>query len=64
MGLNPEGKGRFLKALEEDWEFRNAVMGLLGIQELRAKVNDLARDVKVTLETVTMNVEVKVSNII
>lgn len=39
-------------------------MGLLGIQELRAKVNDLARDVKVTLETVTMNVEVKVSNII
>ena len=34
MGLSPEDKERFLKALEEDWEFRNAVMGLLGIQEL------------------------------
>ena len=34
MGLSPEDKKRFLKALEEDWEFRNAVMGLLGIQEL------------------------------
>lgn len=34
MGLSQEEKERFLKALEEDWEFRNAVMGLLGIQEL------------------------------
>ena len=34
MGLSREEKERFLKALEEDWEFRNAVMGLLGIQEL------------------------------
>ena len=34
MGLSPEDKERFLKALEEDWEFRNAIMGLLGIQEL------------------------------
>ena len=34
MGLSPEEKERFLKALETDWEFRNAVMGLLGIQEL------------------------------
>ena len=34
MGLSREDKERFLRALEEDWEFRNAVMGLLGIQEL------------------------------
>ena len=34
MGLSREEKERFLRALEEDWEFRNAVMGLLGIQEL------------------------------
>ena len=34
MGLSPEEKERFLRALETDWEFRNAVMGLLGIQEL------------------------------
>ena len=34
MGLSPDEKRRFLRALEEDWEFKYAVMGLLGIQEL------------------------------
>ena len=48
MSLSREEKERFLKALEEDWEFRNAVMGLLGIQELLKGMAEL-RSVQVEI---------------
>ncbi|MEM1599084.1 MAG: hypothetical protein QXP31_06015 [Pyrobaculum sp.] len=52
MGLSAEEKRRFLKALEEDEEFRLAVAGLLGlgevIQELRRLREDFDKWVKKT----------------
>ncbi|WP_054850046.1 hypothetical protein [Vulcanisaeta sp. JCM 14467] len=45
MGLSSEEKERFLRALEEDWEFRYAVMGLLGVQELIKAVAALTNEV-------------------
>ena len=41
MGLSPEERERFLRALEEDWVFRYAVLGLLGMQELRDRFDRL-----------------------
>ena len=88
MGLSQEEKERFLKALEEDWEFRYAVMGLLGIQELRKDMEDVktrlgrleervskledkvdalardVRDIKATLENITMSVEEEANELV
>ena len=57
MGLSPEDKKRFLKALEEDWEFRNAVMGLLGIQELLKGMAELRSTQVEVLKVLTMLVD-------
>ena len=39
--LSIEEKKRFLKALEEDLEFRYAVMGLLGFKEILDRITRL-----------------------
>ncbi|GAB6943225.1 hypothetical protein [Vulcanisaeta sp. JCM 14467] len=57
MGLSQEEKERFLKALEEDWEFRNAVMGLLGIQELLKGMAELRSTQVEVLKVLTKLVE-------
>ena len=57
MGLSREEKERFLKALEEDWEFRNAVMGLLGIQELLKGMAELRSVQTEILKVLTKLVE-------
>ncbi|AFA39682.1 paREP7 [Pyrobaculum oguniense TE7] len=44
MSLSAEEKRRFLKALEEDQEFRYAVAGLLGLGELLAELKKLRED--------------------
>ncbi len=41
MGLSVEEKKRFLKALEEDAEFRYSVMGLLGFKEILDRITRL-----------------------
>ena len=57
MGLSQEEKERFLRALEEDWEFRNAVMGLLGIQELLKGMAELRSTQVEILKVLTELVE-------
>ncbi|AAL63781.1 paREP7 [Pyrobaculum aerophilum str. IM2] len=42
--LSPEEKRRFLKALEEDQEFRYAVAGLLGLGEVLNELRRLRED--------------------
>ena len=74
MGLSREEKERFLKALEEDWEFRNAVMGLLGIQELLKGQAEILRvltelvervdRIDRTLENITISVEREANNMV
>ena len=44
MSLTAEEKRRFLKALEEDQEFRYAVAGLLGLGEVLAELKRLRED--------------------
>ena len=44
MSLSAEEKRRFLKALEEDQEFRYAVAGLLGLGEVLAELKRLRED--------------------
>ena len=44
MGLTAEEKRRFLKALEEDQEFRYAVAGLLGLGEVLKRLEELRQD--------------------
>ncbi|MCU7788025.1 hypothetical protein ODS41_08885 [Pyrobaculum sp. 3827-6] len=44
MGLTPEEKRRFLRALEEDEEFRLAVAGAVGLGEVLRELRDLRRD--------------------
>ena len=44
MSLSAEEKRRFLKALEEDAEFRYAVAGLLGLGEVLAELKKLRED--------------------
>ena len=44
MSLSAEEKKRFLKALEEDQEFRLAVAGLLGLGEVLAELKKLRED--------------------
>ncbi|MEL9991521.1 MAG: hypothetical protein QXP98_06960 [Thermoproteus sp.] len=44
MGLSVEEKKRFLKALEEDEEFRLAVAGLLGLREVLEEIRKLRED--------------------
>lgn len=44
MVLSPEEKRRFLKALEEDQEFRYAVAGLLGLGEVLNELRRLRED--------------------
>ena len=44
MSLSAEEKRRFLKALEEDQEFRLAVAGLLGLGEVLAELKKLRED--------------------
>lgn len=41
MGLDPKEKQRIIKALEEDKEFRYALMGLLGYREVLDRITDL-----------------------
>lgn len=41
MSLNSAEKERFLRALEEDREFRHAVMGLLGFREVLERITRL-----------------------
>lgn len=57
MGLSQEEKERFLKALETDWEFRNAIMGLLGIQELLKGMAELRSTQVEMLKVLTELVE-------
>lgn len=44
MSLSAEEKRRFLKALEEDEEFRLAVAGLLGLREVLEEIRKLRED--------------------
>ncbi|AEA11617.1 hypothetical protein TUZN_0114 [Thermoproteus uzoniensis 768-20] len=44
MGLTPEEKRRFLRALEEDEEFRLAVAGAVGLGEVLKELRNLRRD--------------------
>ena len=44
MSLTAEEKRRFLKALEEDLEFRYAVAGLLGLGETLKRLEELRQD--------------------
>lgn len=46
MALSVEDKKRFLRALEEDEEFRYAVAGLLGLGEILRELKQLREDVK------------------
>lgn len=43
MALTAEEKRRFLRALEEDWEFRYAVAGLLGYREILEELKELRK---------------------
>ncbi|MGC9136040.1 hypothetical protein [Caldivirga sp.] len=51
MSLSPEEKRRFLKALDEDEEFRLAVVGLLGITDVKSSLDKL---IEVTSRLVTI----------
>ena len=57
MGLSPEDKERFLRALEEDWVFRYAVLGLLGFRELLSMLNELRRGMEEVKERLDRLVE-------
>ncbi|GAB6944154.1 hypothetical protein [Vulcanisaeta sp. JCM 14467] len=46
MGLSQEDKERLLRALEEDAEFRLAVVGLLGITDLQSSIRELTSAVR------------------
>ena len=44
MALTPEEKRRFLKALEEDKEFKMAVAGAIGLGEILEELKRLRED--------------------
>ncbi|MCI4446934.1 MAG: hypothetical protein JHC20_03340 [Pyrobaculum sp.] len=44
MALTPEEKRRFLKALEEDEEFKMAVAGTIGLGEILEELKRLRED--------------------
>ncbi len=44
MALTPEEKRRFLKALEEDKEFKTAVAGTIGLGEILEELKRLRED--------------------
>ena len=46
MSLSPEEKRRFIKALEEDAEFRLAIVGLLGITDVQSSIRELTSAVR------------------
>lgn len=52
MSLSPDEKKKLLKALEEDEEFRLAVMGLLGITDIQSILKELVNAVNTLVNTV------------